>query len=320
LGRGEVRVGTREGEPSQRELSAREPRRLRREDTVGTPKTAISPALDAMFEAFRSWCYEASGIYFQDRNRDRLLHHVQVRMAATGVADPLKYLALLKASPPTRGERAAFFAQATVNETYFFREVDLLGVLRDRVLPQLFSERLKAKRRKVVIWSAACSSGEEAYTLAILISECLPVQTNFTSIVGFDISPDMVEKARRAEYGDYAVRFCSEQQKAAFFTRNGPLYVLKPEFRDLAAFQVGNLTDAAFLKALPKPDLILCRNVLIYFDKNSKAQVLGNLSQCLPPHGYLFLGQSETLFNVDHSLELVHFFKAFGYRLNGAKG
>lgn len=285
---------------------------------MSTLTAATTAALDRSFEAFRSWVYETSGIYFQDRNRDRLLHHVQTRMAATGQTDPARYLALLKASPAARGERAAFFSQATVNETYFFREVELLGVLRDRVLPQLYSERLKAKRRKVVIWSAACSSGEEAYTLAILIAESLPVHLHCTSILGFDISQDVVDKARRAEYGDYAVRFCSEQQKSAFFTKSGQVYTLKPEFRDLAAFQVGNLTDLAFLKTLPKPDLILCRNVLIYFDRDSKAQVLGNLGQMLPPHGYLFLGQSETLFNVEHSLELVHFFKAFGYRLKTA--
>lgn len=285
---------------------------------MGGIKPAVAPALDRMFEAFRSYVYEASGIYFQDRNRDRLLHHVQARMEATGTSDPSQYLSLLKASPPGRGEKSAFFNQATVNETYFFREPDLLAVIRDRVLPQLHAGRLKARRRNVVIWSAACSSGEEAYTLAILIAESLPVHLHSTSIVGFDISAEVVEKARRAEYGDYAVRRCTEQQRASFFTRNGQSYALKPEFRDLARFEVGNLTDPAFVQALPKPDLILCRNVLIYFEQGSKALAVRNLGRTLPPHGYLFLGQAETLFNVEHSLELVHFFKVFGYRPKAA--
>jgi chemotaxis protein methyltransferase CheR len=268
-----------------------------------------------MFEPFRSFLYESSGIYFQDRNRDRLLRHIAQRMAATGKTDPAAYLSLLKSSPSGKGEQAAFFSQVTVNETYFFREEEQFAVFRDRILPHLYDERVKQRRKNVTIWSAASSSGEEAYSLAILMMEHFPVQMHFTKILGFDISSEAVEKARKGEYAEYSMRHCSESQRAKYFSKRGNAYVIRPDLRDMVTFEVGNLTDREMLKRLPPPDLILCRNALIYFDKASKERVLVNLASVLAPHGYLFLSQTETLFAAKVPFEMVHFFRAFGYRL-----
>lgn len=275
----------------------------------------INPAVDKLFEPFRSFLYEAAGIYVQDQNKDRLLAHVAARMAATGKTDPAQYLTLVRSARGPRSELWEFFNQVTVNETYFFREPQQFDVFRDRVLPQLFEKRRKDGRDKVVIWSAACSSGEEAYTLAILAKEHFPNELPYLRILGFDLNSEVVDKANRAEYGDYSVRTCTDAQKAAYFKKVGAVHQLVPYIKRLATFQVANLMEPAALRLLPRPDLILCRNALIYFDKDSKSKVLGNLSSALLPHGYLFLSLTETLFNCQHSLETVHFFKACGYRL-----
>ncbi|MBI5014509.1 MAG: protein-glutamate O-methyltransferase CheR [Deltaproteobacteria bacterium] len=269
---------------------------------------------DAMFELFRAFLYETAGIYFQEQNRERLMSHVATRMAATGATDPVTYLGALKTARGNRSELWEFFNQVTVNETYFFREPNQFEVLRDRVLPQLFKRRRDERRDSVTIWSAACSSGEEAYTLAILLKESFPAEAPTTRIVGFDINSQVVDRAQKGEFSEYSVRACPEAQKANCFKKTGKTYVLIPYLKRFATFHVANLMDPFSLRAFPRPDLILCRNALIYFDRDSKARVLKNLADVLLPHGYLFLSLTETLFNIDHSFEVVHFFKACGYR------
>lgn len=281
-------------------------------ETIGS---RASPALEKMFEPLRAYLYENAGIFFQDSNKDRFLRHVAERMHASGKSDPQAYLALLKGARGPGSELWQFFNQVTVNETYFFREPGQFDILRDKVLPQLFARRREQNKPNVTIWSAACSSGEEAYTLAILLKECFPSELGTTKILGFDISSDVVEKARKGLYTDYSVRHCADGQRANYFKKEGNLHQLVPYIRRMATFHVANLMDAVSLRSLPRPDLVMCRNVLIYFDRQSKSKVLNNLASVLLPPGYLFLSQSEALFNVEHPFDLVHFFKAFAYRL-----
>ena len=274
-------------------------------------------ALEKSFAPFRSFLYEAAGIYFHDNNKERLLRHIAERMGATGKTDPLAYLSLLRGSRGPGGELWQFFNQVTVNETYFFREPGQFDILRDRVLPQLFQRRRDERRAGVTLWSAACSSGEEAYSLAILMKECFPGELATTKILGLDINSEVVDRARKGMYNEYSIRHCSEQQRSSYFKKSGNQFELVPYLRRLATFQIANLMDGTSLLGLGRPDLILCRNVLIYFDKASKSKVLHNLAGLLLPPGYLFLSQSEALFNIDHRFELVHFFKSFAYRVKG---
>ena len=275
----------------------------------------IPPGLEGMFDAFRDFLYEAAGIYFSQRNRGRLLSHVASRMEATGNGDPRAYLALLQASRGPGSELWKFFNQVTVNETYFFREQAQYEVLRDKVLPELFERH---RSGKVNLWSAACSSGEEAYSLAILIKEAFPGKLGQVSITGFDLNSEVIEQARRGEYSEYSVRQCSPEQRRSYFRKQDRSYVLVPYIRRLVSFHVANFMDPAQIRRLPPPDLIFCRNVLIYFDRDSKSRALHNLAGVLRPGGLLFLSQTETLFGVDHPFELVHFFRVCGYRVKGA--
>ncbi len=279
-----------------------------------TAAAKAPPSLDRMFEPFQGFLYEVAGIYFPAQRRERLLTHVAARMEATGVADPGQYLANLKASRGLGSEQWAFFNQVTVNETYFFREDQQFAVFRDKILPALFAARDRERRDKLTILSAACSSGEEAYSLAILIQEAFPRETTRVGIYGVDINSEVIGQAKQGLYGDYSVRNCTPEQLTRHFQKEGSRYRIRPELQRLVTFNVANLADAADLRRLPRPDLILCRNALIYFDRDSKARVLANLAAVLRPEGYLFLSQTETLFDVAHPFELVHFFRVCGYR------
>jgi len=280
-----------------------------------SPPPKITPALEGMFPTFQDFLYQAAGIYFPVQRKDRLLAHVAARMEATKKADPAQYLSALKISQGPGSEQWAFFNQVTVNETYFFREEAQFAVLRDKILPRLFELARQEKRDKLHILSAACSSGEEAYSLAILMLEAFAAESSRVAIQGIDINSEVIAQAQKGLYGDYAIRNCTPEQLRRFFEKSGTSHQVRPELKRLVAFGVANMADPMALKRLPRPDLILCRNALIYFDRKSKARVLANLGAVVRPQGYLFLSQTETLFDVEHPFELVHFFKVCGYRL-----
>lgn len=278
------------------------------------PGGTFSPELVAMFPQFQSFLYEAAGIYFPLHNQERLLSHVQARMNALGQKNPREYLARLQSTGGPNSEQWAFFNQATVNETYFFRDEVQFGVLKDKLLPELLQARRKNRQRKLEIWSAASSSGEEAYSLAILIQEQFPMEQNFVGITGVDINTEVLQKANEGLYNRYSVRNCSPKQLQLYFTAEGDGYRVKPDVKRMVSFLRANLADSNTLRGLPTPDLILCRNALIYFDKASKLKVVTAFASRLPAHGYLILGRTESLFGADHPFELVHFYRSCGYR------
>ena len=275
----------------------------------------FSPELTALFPEFQSFLYEAAGIYFPLQNQERLLGHVQARMDATGKDHPRAYLTLLKASKGKGSEQWAFFNQTTVNETFFFRDDVQFAVFKDKLLPELLQLRRRNRQRKLNLLSAASSSGEEAYSLAILIQQQFPMEQNFVAITGVDINSEVIDKAQEGLYNRYSVRNCSPQQLGAYFTPEGDKYRVKPDVKQMVSFQVVNLADAGSLRGLPRPDLILCRNALIYFDKESKLKVIHAFASVLQPHGTLILGRTESLFGLDHPFDLVHFLRSCGYRL-----
>ncbi|MDF1553461.1 MAG: protein-glutamate O-methyltransferase CheR [Deferrisomatales bacterium] len=274
-----------------------------------------APELTALFPEFQSFLYEAAGIYFPLENRERLLGHVQARMDATGKRTPKEYLALLNTSRGRGSEQWAFFNQTTVNETFFFRDDVQFAVFKDKLLPELLQLRRRNRQRKLNILSAASSSGEEAYSLAILIQQQFPMEQNFVSITGVDINSDVIDRAKEGLYNRYSVRNCSPQQLGVYFTPEGDKYRVKPDVKQMVSFQVVNLIDPGSLRGLPRPDLILCRNALIYFDKESKLKVIQAFASVLQPHGTLILGRTESLFGLDHPFNLVHFLRSCGYRL-----
>jgi chemotaxis protein methyltransferase CheR len=203
----------------------------------------------------------------------------------------------------------------TTNETSWFRDTHPFQVVTQHLLPEL----ARSGSRSVTIWSAGCSSGQEAYSLAMLLLDWLPLHPGVRAqIVGTDISPTMVERARAARYSQLEVnRGLPAQYLVTHFEQAGREWVLKPQVRSFARFETRNLSLPPV--GLPTCDIVFLRNVLIYFDVEAKRTVLANVRRVLRPGGYLLLGGAESTLNLDAAFRRTELGRAVVFRhLGGA--
>jgi chemotaxis protein methyltransferase CheR len=232
---------------------------------------------------------------------------------AVGSASVTEFLADLQRRPNPINQRKIIDA-LTTNETSWFRDREPFAALTDVVLPELVKAR--ASSRKVRLWSAASSSGQEAFSLAITMQERLPPGWNY-EIMGTDISTEMVKRAEAAEYSQVEVnRGLPASQLVQYFERAGAHWRITPALRRNVSFRLMNLT--APLPALQPFDVVFLRNVLIYFDVAVKRTVLQNVSRLLRPDGWLFLGAAETTIGIDDNYERVAAGRTSAYRIRSA--
>jgi chemotaxis protein methyltransferase CheR len=189
----------------------------------------------------------------------------------------------------------------TTNETTFFRDYNPFESLRTTVMPEMIER--KQRTRTLAIWSAGCSSGQEPYSIAMAVREHFPeLLTWQLSILGTDISPSVLDRARRGRYGQLEVnRGLPAHLLVRHFTRAGMEWEIEEPIRRMVRFERHNLMDA--WPAWPPFDLVLMRNVMIYFDLDAKREVLGRVHGQLAPHGYLLLGASETTYNLSDDFD-----------------
>jgi chemotaxis protein methyltransferase CheR len=232
---------------------------------------------------------------------------------AVGAPSVAEFLADLQRRPNQDHQRRIIDA-LTTNETSWFRDREPFTALTDVVLPELVKSR--ASTRKLRVWSAASSSGQEAYSLAITLQECLPTGWSY-EIMGSDISTEMVKRAETAEYSQVEVnRGLPASQLVQYFERAGAHWRVTPALRRNVSFRLMNLTTP--LPAMPPFDLIFLRNVLIYFDVATKKSVLRNVARLLRPDGWLFLGAAETTIGIDDNYERVAAGRTSAYRVRSA--
>ena len=270
---------------------------------------------EATFTRLRGLIYDRTGIYFQDNKRYLLESRIGKRLTTLGLPDYDAYLAYVQNGGMQR-ELPQLFNAITINETFFFRHTPQIDALEEEILPELIRQKERDGNRLVRIWSAACSTGDEPYTLALLIRERLQPRyprTRF-EIVGTDLNTEVLDTARAGVYGPYAVRTTPPVYLNRYFRRQGDQYELLPEIRDMVRFKQLNLMDRAGMQAMRNFDVILCANVLIYFDTESKQQVVSALYNSLNPGGHLLIGFSETLYGVTQALQPVRFAKTIAYR------
>jgi chemotaxis protein methyltransferase CheR len=216
---------------------------------------------------------------------------LSARVGELGLDDPERYLRLLE-EDEERQEWERLVPMLTVGESYFFRDAGQFRALRERVLPELL-----ARGTPLRVWSAGCSSGEETYSLAILLHELSDGSAaRRTFLIGTDINPDALERARRGHYGDWSFRSVDPGLRERWFRSSHDGSVLDDAIRKAATFRQHNLvtdttpdTDASLFAM----DLILCRNVLIYFDAETVKAVVRRLAETLRPGGYLMTGHAE---------------------------
>jgi chemotaxis protein methyltransferase CheR len=232
---------------------------------------------------------------------------------AVGAASVADFLSDLQRRPNPVNQRKIIDA-LTTNETSWFRDREPFAALTDVVLPELVKSR--GTTRKVRFWSAASSSGQEAYSLAITLQENLPTGWSY-EIVGSDISTEMVKRAESAEYSQVEVnRGLPASQLVQYFERAGAHWRVTPTLRRNVSFKLMNLT--APLPAMPPFDVIFLRNVLIYFDVATKKSVLQSVARLLRPDGWLFLGAAETTIGIDDNYERVAAGRTSAYRVRNA--
>lgn len=210
---------------------------------------------------------------------------------------------------------SAVIEAMTTNETSFFRDSTPFDAMRATLIPQLVEKR--RKERRIAIWSAASSSGQEIYSIAILLKELGTMLDGFQiTLLATDLSAQMVTRARDGKYNQVEIgRGLTPAQLSRFFTKVGADYQVKDELRKMVEFRELNL--AAPWGNIPTMDIVFLRNVMIYFDIETRRGILQRVRQILQPDGILFLGAAETTSNVDESFERTVIDKAAGYRMKG---
>jgi chemotaxis protein methyltransferase CheR len=205
----------------------------------------------------------------------------------------------------------------TTNETSFFREIRLFEMFRKTILPEILA--LRASQRTLNLWCAACSGGQEPYSVAMLLREHFPTLGSWNvNLIASDISTEMLSRARAGRYNQIEInRGLPANLLVKYFQRNGVLWEINPDIRQIVEFREINLIHQWL--CLPRMDVIFMRNVLIYLDVETKKNILGRVARLLAPDGYLLLGGAETTTNLDDSFEAVSRDGATCFRLRKRK-
>jgi chemotaxis protein methyltransferase CheR len=249
-----------------------------------TPLPNAHSAVDAAVRQLGAW----SGLAFRDADRAGIGAAMRRAMAAAGLTDPADLPRLLRHDAPARD---ALIAELTVGETYFFREPGQLNFLRHTAIPAILQRHPGSPLR---VWSAGCASGEEAYSLAILIREMGLAEHAW--IVGTDIVRARLTQARRGRYGRWSLRGMGADTMQRYFRRRGAQFELATEIRAAVEFRQLNLAEVGYPSTgagIWGMDLILCRNVLIYLDAETVARVARGLLDSLNDDGWLVLGGAD---------------------------
>lgn len=255
---------------------------------------------------------EHAGLQFSEASSYILERRLGERLVELGLSSFGEYYKFLKYNPAGEQELSRALELVTTAETYFMRQEYQLRGLRDEVLPVLAQQN--ADSRRLVLWSAGCSSGEEVYTLATLVVEAGLFRDWEVRIIGSDLSRSRVAFARRGVYRERSFRSTTTEFREKYFEQHAQGWQVRPELRALCHFGQLNLLDRAAVSAVGRVDVVFCRNVLIYFGADSRAIVTRHLYERLVPGGYLFLGHSESLLNVSTAFELVHLKEDLVYR------
>ena len=240
-----------------------------------------------------------------------LAQAVTRRLMVRGLSSVAEYWPLIRRSSGDDGEMNKLVQLLANKETSLFREMHQFEVLRDWVLPGLLAERTRPLR----LWSAGCATGEEPYSLAITLLE---YRARFggvkADVIGTDIDPSALEKARQGCYGERSLRLVPDDLRRRYFTCDGRTYRVTPEVARLVTFRVHNLAEGHCPPELMNVDIIFCRNVTIYFDDSARERLNARLAECLREGGYLFVASAETMGHNRGRLELVSAGDTFLFR------
>jgi chemotaxis protein methyltransferase CheR len=257
---------------------------------------------DETFRQIRDFIYEKSGIFIPDNKKYFIETRLGKKIQEKNLKSYEDYLYILKFGGDKK-EQTVLFDLVTTNETFFFREPQQFDVLMNELIPKIIAENAKAGRKDLRFWSAASSTGEEAYTIGMLLLEKTETAGLRKEITASDLSDQVLASARNAVYGSYSIRNVPENYMKKYFVNTNQQYQLAASVKAMVKFMNLNLIDDKDTRALRGYDVVFCRNVLIYFDDKAKQKAVSALYDALRPNGYLFIGTSESLHNITRAFK-----------------
>jgi chemotaxis protein methyltransferase CheR len=263
----------------------------------------------------RDLIYQVAGIFHPDNKLRLLQDRCGRRMKELKMQTLREYLDRLTIGPVRQTELVALLNDIAIGETCFFRNQQQLDALRHIVIPNILRVKSQLPQRRLRIWSAGCSTGEEPYTLRMsLLDEAHGLLKDWSiEILATDLNERSLAHAKEAVYGNYSTRNLTPAYRSKYFLPQGDRLQVRPPARSNISFSRLNLSDDARMTFMKSMDAIFCCNVLIYFDLASKRRVIQHFFNNLLPHGYLFLGRAESLFGVSEDFRLVHLPGATAY-------
>jgi chemotaxis protein methyltransferase CheR len=241
--------------------------------------------------------HDRTGLFFEDTRMDYLIEKLEPGAQARGFFSLLDYYYALKENE--RGEWDQAWEALSVQETYFWREMSQINTLVDVVVPNWFRKSTQPFR----VWSAACATGEEPYTIAMALAEAgmgaVPVE-----IVGTDASLSALEKARRGVYRERSFRTLPQDLRDKYFERVPEGWIISEELKARVAFERANLFEPGEVARYARVPAMFCRNVFIYFSHHTIRQTVAMVAAKMPPGGFLFVGASESLLRMTTDFEL----------------
>ncbi|EGB13433.1 MCP methyltransferase, CheR-type [Pseudodesulfovibrio mercurii] len=270
---------------------------------------------DQEFVNLRDFIYAECGIYIADNRKYLLENRLGNRLKKLNLKNFDEYYNLLRFDSAKGAEMKKLYEVITTNETSFYRNPPQLKVFQEEVLPDVL-DSCRKKGRRLRIWSAGCSTGEEPYTISIIIHEMLKAEMPGWDIriTANDLSERVLESARRGVYNDYTLRTTPEEVAARYFDMNDGQNKIRSEVKRLVSFGQINLRDRMQLKRVERSQVVFCRNVIIYFDDEMKKRVINAFYDNLLPGGYLIIGHSESLHNITRAFKPIHYPGAIIYQ------
>ncbi len=276
----------------------------------------LEPLSAEDFRLFQEFFVAETGLYFDNASDHLLLDAFQERMKVKGHASHKEYYHYLKYHPEGRIELRELLVLITTGETYFFRNIAQFEVLMNDVLPDIIRRKRAASDKSIRIWSAGSSRGDEAYSVAIAIMEVLPDFRDWDiRILGTDINRDVLAVARAGVYTPKDIGELPPDYVEKYFVRDRSDYVLSQDIKAMVRFDYHNLARDPFTQDVMKGlDIIFCRNVTIYFNLETTRELMARFYDSLLEGGYLFLGHSETLWQINHSFQTIEYPHTFIYK------
>lgn len=268
------------------------------------------------FTLLRDFIYRQSGIWVSEARAYLIESRLASRLRELNLKNFTEYYYYLRFDPGRQNELLKLFEVITTNETSFYRNAAQLQVFQEKVLRAECDRLRAAGTHKLRIWSAGCSTGEEPYTIAIILSETLQGELPVwdIKITANDLSEAVLTTARKGVYNEYALRTTPGSIIDRYFKKIDNEYHVDPRLRDIISFSPVNLSDKTLLRRVERSHIIFCRNVIIYFDDEMKRQVIESFYDNLLPGGCLLIGHSESLHSISRAFKPEHHTGTIVYR------